>query len=121
MIRLESSEFDKLRLLSFVFVVRTYENVQVAENFTSQRILGEHSANSVLNQGKRLTLQLFLGSAGALTSGIARIADVFLLVPLVSSQNYFLCIDYDYKVTAISVRGEVRLMLAAQALSNFRC
>jgi hypothetical protein len=36
MIKLESSEFDLLRLLSFVFVVRTYIYMQVAEHFAAQ-------------------------------------------------------------------------------------
>lgn len=119
MIKLESSEFDLLRLLSLVFVVRTYIYVQVAENFPSQRILGEHAAYRVLHQRKWLAAQLLLRSANALTTWIARVADVLLLVPFVSSQNHLLCINDDYVVTAVSVWGEIRLVLAAQALCNF--
>ena len=120
MIKLESSEFDLLRLLSFVFVVRTYIYMQVAEHFTSQWILGEHAAYSIFHQSKWLALQLLLGSTRALTTGVARVTDVLLLVPLVSSQNHLLCIDNDYVVTAVCVWGEIWLVLSAQALSNFR-
>ena len=121
MIKLESSEFDLLRLLSFVFVVRTYIYVQVSEHLTSQRILRKHAAYRVLYQSKWLTVQLLLRGARALTTGVARVTDVLLLVPLVTSQNHFLCIDHDYVVTTVSVWGEIRLVLSAQALSNFRC
>lgn len=121
MIKLESSEFDLLRLLSFVFVVRTYIYVQVSEHLTSQRILRKHAAYRVLYQSKWLAVQLLLSGARALTTGVARVTDVLLLVPLVSSQNHLLCVDHNYVVTAISVWGEIRLVLSAQALSNFGC
>ena len=121
MIKLESSEFDLLRLLSFVFVVRAYIYMQVAEHFTSQRILREHAAYCIFHQSKWLALQLLLGSACALTSGVARVTDVLLLVPLVSSQNDLLCIDHNYVVTTVCVWSEIRLVLSAQALRNFGC
>lgn len=122
MIKLESSvQFELLRLLSLMFVVRAHINMQVSKNLSSECILWQHAANCVLDQSKRLALQLLNGGALSLSTGITRVADVFLLLPLVSGQNHFLCIDDDYEVPAVSVWCKIRLVLSAQSLGNFGC
>jgi len=90
MIKLESSvQCELLRLLSIMFVIRAYIYMQVAENFSSECILWQHAADRVLDQGKRLSLQLLNGCALSLTPWITRVTDVFLLLPLLSCQNTF--------------------------------
>ena len=121
MIRLESSvEFDLLRLLSFMFVVRSYKYMQVPENFATQFVLGQHATHGIFYQRKRLAIQLLFGSSRALTSWVPRVTDVLFGVPLVSGQNNFLCVHYDHEVSTVRVRREIGLVFAAKALSNFR-
>jgi len=122
MIKLESSvQCELLRLLSFMFVVRSHIYMQVSKNLSSECILWQHAANCILDQGKRLTLQLLNGCALSLTPGITRVTDVFLLLPLLSCQNYLLCIDHNHEVAAVGMGCKIRLVLSAQSLSNFGC
>jgi len=113
MIRLESSEFDLLRLLSVMFVFRAYIYMQVAEYFTSQRILRQHAAYSILNKCKRLALELLFRRSDTLTAWVTRISDVLFAVPLVTCQNNFLCVYYNYVVAAVRVWRKVGLVLPA--------
>ena len=122
MIKLESSvQFEFLWLLSFMFVVRTHEDVQVSENLSSECVFRQHATNSVFDQSKGLALQLLNRRALSLTTGVTRITDVFLLLPLIARQNHFLCIDNNYKVTAVCVWCKIRLVLSAQTLRDFGC
>lgn len=116
-----SVQCECLRLLSFVFVVRPYNNVQVSENLASQRILGEHSAYSILYHSKRLSLHLLSCSSLTLSTWIACVANVLFAFPLVPGQNNLLCIDHNNEVSAISVWGEVGLVLSTKALCDFGC
>lgn len=122
MIKLESSvQCELLRLLSIMFVIRAYIYMQVAENFSSEGVLWQHAANRILNQGKRLSLQLLNRRALSLTPWIARVTDVLLLLPLLSCQNHLLSIDHNHEVAAICMGCKIRLVLSAQTLSNFGC
>lgn len=122
MIKLESSvQCELLRLLSIMFVIRAYIYMQVAENFSSECILWQHAADRVLDQGKRLSLQLLNGCALSLTPWITRVTDVFLLLPLLSCQNYLLCIDHNHEVATVGMGCKIRLVLSTQSLSNFGC
>ena len=122
MIKLESSvQCELLRLLSFMFVVRSHIYMQVSKNLSSECILWQHAANCILDQGKRLTLQLLNGCALSLTPGITRVTDVFLLLPLLSCQNYLLCIDHNHEVATVGMGCKIRLVLSTQSLSNFGC
>jgi hypothetical protein len=108
MIKLESSvQCELLRLLSIMFVIRAYIYMQVAENFSSECILWQHAADRVLDQGKRLSLQLLNGRALSLTPWITRVTDVFLLLPLLSCQNNLLCIDRNRLATSDANRPKV--------------
>ena len=122
MIKLESSvQFELLRLLSLMFVVWTHVDMQVSENRSTECVLWQHATNCILDQSKWLALQLLDSSALSLASRITCVSDVFLLLPLISSQNHFLCIDNNYEVSAVCVWCKIRLVLSAQSLCNFGC
>ena len=116
-----SVQCECLRLLSFVFVVRAHNNVQVSENFASQRILWKHSAYSILYHSKRLTLHLLTRRSFTLATGVTCVPNVFFAVPFVSRQNNLLCIDYNNEVPTISMWCKVGLVLSTKTLRDFGC
>ena len=120
MIKLESSvQFELLRLLSLMFVVRAHIDMQVSKNLSSKCVLWKHAAYSVLNQCKGLSLQLLDRSALSLATWVTSITDVLLLLSLLSCQNHLFCVDHNYEVSTVSMWCKIRLMLSAQSLSNF--
>ena len=116
-----SVQCECLRLLSFVFVVRAHNNVQVSENFASQRILWKHSAYSIFYHSKRLTLHLLTRRSFTLATGVTCVPNVFFAVPFVSRQNNLLCIDYNNEVPTISMWCKVGLVLSTKTLRDFGC
>ena len=101
-------------------MVWAYHNVQVAEYGASQCVFRQHAANRIFHHSKRLAVHLFTSRTLALSTGISSITNVFFRFPLVSGQNNLLRIDDNDIVAAVSVRREIRLVLAAKALCDLR-
>ena len=55
-----------------------------------------------------------------LTTWIAGVRNIFFLIEFVSGQFYFVCIDNNYVITAVYVRGERWLVLPSNDFRHFR-
>ena len=88
--------------------------IQVMELLLTQTCLGKHAFDGVLENGQRLALKQILRRAKTLTSRITGVADVLPLGKLLSGQTYFVCVEDDDVVTAVSVRSEVGFVFATE-------
>ena len=104
-------------------------NVNVLQQLGTQTVLGQHALDDLHVQGVHTLAQVFLllalglkqgGRAETLATGIARVANVLVLGPLLAGHLALVGIDDDHIVTAINVRGVVGFVLAAKDLSNLR-
>lgn len=98
-------------------------NVYVLQQLGTQTVLGQHALDNLHVQGVHTLAQVFLllalglkqsGSAEALATGIASVAHVLVLSPLLAGHLALVGVDDDHVVTAVNMRGEVGFVLAAQ-------
>ena len=107
-------------LLCLMAVLSANDNVKVLVNGASEAVLGKHTANGIFHQTLRSALQNFFGCSAVLTTGIARVAEVFFVFPLVARQNHLFGVHDNDIVTTIRMRSEVDLVLAPQEAGDFR-
>ena len=105
-----------------MFMFTTSVNIQIAQQLCSQTIFRKHTLYYSLQQFF-FTVR-FLHQLGrshfSLTTGITCIAQVNLVVPLVSGKFHFVCINDNNIITAVSMRGKVWFVLSSQQFRNFR-
>ena len=99
-------------------VLGTCVNMQIANELFTKTGLGEHSSHGPPHQFSGPLCEDLLGSRETLATRIAGIANVNTIVHLISLEGYLLGVDDDDVVTAIHVRGEAGLILAAKDKCN---
>src|SRR3546814_11048483 len=98
------------------------ENAQVTHLLTAKRSARDHAFNGFFQNAFRETTLQHLGSGHALdTASITGVLVVNLVLQLLARELHLVGVDHDDIVTAIHMRGEARLMLAAQDAGDDRC
>lgn len=101
-----------------MFVFGTGIHVEVAEQLIAQTIFGQHAFYHFAEEAI-FTLGLeACGGCLALSTGVAGVAQIDAIVPLVAGQNDFVGINHDDIVSAIHVRSEVGFVLAPEQLGD---
>jgi len=107
----------------------TVVNVDVLQQLGAQTVLGQHALDDLHVQGMNALAQVFLllalglkggRSREALSTGIARVAHVLVLGPLLAGHLALVGIDDDHIVATINVGSVIGLVLAAQQLGHLR-
>src|SRR5215207_6219076 len=107
-------DLERLRLLSRVRVLRTGVHLQLGEQLPAETVLRQHAPDSLLDGLARVLLEDLADRRGRQTTRVARVAVRQLVGPLVAGQGDLGGVDDDDEVTAVHVRRERRLVLAAQ-------
>ena len=94
--------------------------MQAVEHSSSQTILRQHTANRFLNNTRGPALHFACWRRKTLTTGVARVANVFLVVHLFAGQSNLVCVDDDDVIAAIYVRSVGGLVLAADEFGHLR-
>ncbi len=102
------------RLLRFVRVSLARINLELAELSTTEAGLGKHAPDSPLDEKDGTTLTNHAWGLDFFAADVAGEAGVDLGIFLSASQNNLVGIDDDDEVTRVDVRGENRLVLAAE-------
>src|SRR5688500_9538703 len=92
---------------------------QLFEHFTSKPVLWQHAFYRSFDYGFRTAGKKVLSSFCLLTTGIARISQVFFLFKLVTSELNFVRIDNNNKVSAINMWRIISFVLAFKNGSYF--
>ena len=105
-----------------MLVLCTFVDVKGTQELCTEFILRQHALHYATHQ--------FIGTIGlghdaggrvlALTTGIARVAVVHAIRPLLTSELHLCGIDNNYIVTTVNVRSKVGLVLTAKQLGNLR-
>lgn len=100
--------------------------VHVLDDLTTQTVLGKHTLYHLDEEGvvagldvlvERLLLEK-LGGRHTLAAGIAGIAEIFAVGPLVAGEAHLVGVDDDYIVTTLYERRVGGLVLAAKYHGN---
>src|ERR1700677_59924 len=104
----------RLRLLRLMRVIRTRVHLELGQGLAAERVLRQHAADGLLDRALRvLGHQLAIGNrvqAARVTGVTVRL----LLLELVAGQRDLRRVDHDHEVARVDVRGEDRLVLAAE-------
>lgn len=105
---------------------RTIVYVHVIDDLTAQTVLGKHTLYNLDEKGivagldvlvERLLLEK-LGGRHALAAGIAGVAEIFAVGPLVAGETNLVGVDDDYIVTTLYEGRVGGLVLAAKYHSD---
>ena len=102
-----------------MLVLSSLINVHVVQQLCTQTVLRQHTFYYFTEQTVATFLQKISRSILDLSTGISGISQINTIVPLVTSQNDFVCIDDDYIITTVNVRSEIGFLLTAQKLRYF--
>src|ERR1700678_3314575 len=117
----EFRDVEHGRRLRCVRVVRTFIDPQVAELLLAQRPARKHALDRLLDDALgELALEDRLGRPFLDAADIAAVVIVDLLVELAAGEHHLVRVDDDHVVAIIDVRGEARLVLAAQPRGDDR-
>jgi len=89
-------------------------DLQLLHQGAAQVGAGQHAPDSILDQPGGVAGHGFQGGVLAEPAGELRVVDVLLVLPLLAGQPDLVRVDHHHEVAAIGVRGEDRLVLAAQ-------
>ena len=118
---IELGDVEHGRRLRGVRVVRTLIDAQVAELLLAQRPARQHALDRLLDDALgELALEDRLGRALLDAADIAGVVVIDLLVALAAGEHHLLGVDDDDIVAVVDMRGEGRLVLAAQAHGDDR-
>ena len=116
---LEVFNINRFGILGLLLMFGTLIHIEVAEQLTTENTFGKHTFHRMFDDEARLARK-HLGRCGeTLAAGIARVANIHLLVHFLAGKSYFSCIDNNYIITAIYVRREVGFVLSPQQRSDF--
>ena len=91
-------------------------NIQITQQFGTQTILGQHTLYYFTEQTVCALGQKVSRRIRDLSTGISGISQINTIVPLITSQNDFLCVDDNYVITTVNVRSEIGFVLTTQKL-----
>jgi hypothetical protein len=101
-----------------VLVLCAIIDVEVSEDSSAETVLREHTLDDLAEEAVRaLSLQEARAEA-ALSTGVARELKIDAVVPLLTSEDYLVGVDYDHVIPAVYVGREVGLVLTAKELSD---
>src|SRR5437879_5179292 len=112
------SECDDLRLLCHVAVVGTGIDAKALQHVGAERVPLQHAADGVGHREGRIEILRALKRALAQTARVAGVPRVFLAGELGAADLDLGGVDDDDVVAGVQVRGERRLVLAAQDLGH---
>ena len=99
---------------------RTGIYFELCHHLTTERITRNHALNRLLNHAfRKTTAQDFTGCGIFNAADITGMLIIVFVSELFAGQFNFVGIDNNDIVAAIQVRGEIRLILAAQNLGDF--
>ena len=116
-------------MLSLVGMLRAVVNVYVLQQLSAQAGLGQHALDNLHVQGMHTFAEVFLPLAlglqlsrgrETLATGIASVANILVLGPLLASHLALVSVDDDDVVATINVRSVVGFVLATEDLSHLR-
>ena len=99
-------------------MLRTCIYEQVAENLVTKTGLRKHSFHSSPDEFSRSCLKNLLRRGETLSARISGVTRINPVGHLLSTEGHFLGVDHDDVVTAVHVRREPWLVLAAEDKSN---
>ena len=91
-------------------------NIHITQQLCAQTVLRQHTLNYFTEQTISALIQKVSRRIGDLSTGISGISQINTIVPLVTSQNDFVCIDDDYVITTVNMRSEIGFVLTTQKL-----
>src|SRR5277367_5889206 len=93
-------------------------DLQLRELLAAELVAGKHSLDGLAQHLGRTALELLAERPLPEPARVARMAVVDLLVELVARDRDLLAVDDDDEVSRVHVRGELRLVLAAQPVGD---
>src|SRR6185437_7109050 len=116
---LSRRELEFFRLLGLVGVLVAGVNLQLGELLITERAARHHPLHCPANNLLRLPRQHLLRRRDLLPARVVRIVLIFLLLPLLPGELHLFGVDDDDEVAGVAVRGVLRFVLAAKAISQF--
>ena len=114
-------DVERLRLLAVMRMLGARIDVQVLHLLALQRAAGDHALDRLLDHALGMRALEPLADGAALdAAGIAGVVVEDRLLGLVAGHPHLLGVDDDDVVAAIDMRGELRLVLAAQPVGDDR-
>jgi hypothetical protein len=104
-----------------VWVLCASVNLKITELCTAKRTARKHSLDCELDHVLRVPITKLSRGRALKATDIAGVAVVHLVVPLLTSERDFVSVDDDHVIAVIDVRGEGRLVLATEDMSDLRC
>ena len=114
-------EFNCCGLLSLVGVLTACVNVQVRVQPPTEPVLGQHAFYGVFDDALRVLFEQQPGRCKPLTTGIARMANIYFVGHLRAGQAHLVGIDDDYVISAVNVRSEAGFVFAANQACDLAC
>ena len=93
-------------------------DVEVSQDSSTETVLGEHTLDDLAEEAVRALSLQEAGAKLTLSTGVARELKIDAVVPLLTSEDYLVGVDYDHVVPAVYVGREVGLVLTAKELSD---
>src|SRR5258708_29014903 len=97
-------------------MLRTGVDMQLALDLAAELVVGDHADDRLLDDPIGVLVQQLADRAALQAGGVPRVAVGQFLVLLVAAQGNLFSVEDDDEVTAVGVRGECRLVLAAQQI-----
>src|SRR4051812_27270239 len=107
-------DLEGLRLLRRVRVLRAGVHLRLGELLAAQGRLGDHPTDGLLDRPLRMLVEQLHVADRAQTARVARVPVRALLLALRTREGDLAGVDDDDEVTGVDVRGEDRLVLAAE-------
>jgi len=117
-ILLELSEVYETGLLCFVLVLCAIVDVEVVKDSSTEAVLREHTLHYLTEEAIRTLCLEEARAEATLSTGVTGELEIHTVVPLLTSEDYLVSVDYDHVVPAVYVGREVGLVLTAKELSD---
>ena len=109
-----NSELELFGLLCLMLMLGSSVYMQLGVKLVAERPLGEHTADSVLDNPLRMRLEHLAECELLVVSDILGVVPVHLLVQLLTCNLDLLCIYYDHIITRVKIGGVDRLILSSK-------
>src|SRR5438445_7600029 len=108
------SDFQYLRLLRAVRMVRAFVDLELGVHRTTERVFRQHALDRGFDHALGVLGQKILQRDRLDVADVAGVVVIDLVVELVAGDCNLLRVDYDEIIARVAMRGVDRLMLAAQ-------
>jgi hypothetical protein len=107
-------EFDFFWFLCHHVVLGTCVNTQVGEDFAPQSVFRKHALDCIANQERGIFFEHLFGRSKGGSPGIARVAEVELILHFVSGETHFTGIDHNNIVSRIHMGSKFRFVFSSE-------